>query len=81
MTDALPAAALVLIPQVGGLVYILGSLRPLKQTLLGDWQFLLLPQPPQVFTLSLTGSGTLGCMVCPEAGIACSPVVPVFIHT
>ena len=66
--------------QVGGLVYILGLLGPLKQTLLRDWLFFPLPQPPQVFTARgfkalIPSPGTLGCIVF----IACSPVVPFFI--
>ena len=36
--------------QVGGFVYILGPCGSLQQTLLWGWEFLLLPQPPQVCT-------------------------------
>ena len=35
---------------VGGFVYILGPHGSLQWTLLWGWEFLLLPQPPQVFT-------------------------------
>ena len=39
--------------RVGGLVYILGPCGSLHQTLLWGWEFvLLLPQPPQVFSVS-----------------------------
>ena len=38
---------------VGGFVYILGTYGSLQQTLLWSWEFLpLLPQPPQVFSIS-----------------------------
>ena len=39
--------------RVGGLLYIIGSLGPLQRTLLRDWEFLLLPQPSQVFTVEV----------------------------
>ena len=61
--------------QVGSLVYILGPCGSLQQTLLWGWDFLLPPQPPQVF--SIRGfealfylSGNLGC------SLSCSLVVP-----
>ena len=39
--------------QVGGLVYVLGPCGSLQRTLLWSWEFLLLlPQPPQVFSIS-----------------------------
>ena len=34
---------------VGGFVYVLGPHGSLQQTLLWDWEFLMPPQPPQVF--------------------------------
>ena len=37
--------------QVGGFVYVLGPCESLKQTLLWGWEFLPLPQPPQVFSV------------------------------
>ena len=49
-TGTLLAAALVMIPRVGGFMYVLGPCRPFKQTLLRKWQLLLLPQPTLVFT-------------------------------
>ena len=36
---------------LGGFVYILGSCGSLQWTLLWDWEFLLLPQPTQVFSV------------------------------
>ena len=55
--------------RVGGFVYILGPCSSLQRTLLWDWEFLLLlPQPPQVF--SIIGlrlyfpPGALVCVVC-----------------
>ena len=58
---------------------------PLKQTLLRNWQFLPLPQPPLVFTARSYGAlspgvGTLGCMIWPGAGITGSQGVPPDIY-
>ena len=39
----------MLIPQVGGFVYILEPCGSLQWTLLWGWKFLPLPQPPQIF--------------------------------
>ena len=55
--------------QVSGFVYILGSCGSFQWTLLWGWEFLLLPQPPQVFSVRGFGAlfprtGTLGCGVC-----------------
>ena len=55
--------------QVGGLVWVLESHGPLQWTLLWDWELLLLPQPPQVFTVRgfevlVSHARTLGCPVC-----------------
>ena len=54
---------------VGGFVNILGPCGSLQQTLLWGLEFLLLPQPPQVFSVrgfeALSPRiGTLGCTVC-----------------
>ena len=49
-TGTLPAIALVVNPRVGGFVCILRPCGPFKWTLLKIWQFLLLIQPPLVFT-------------------------------
>ena len=80
-TSIFLAAVLVLNPRVGGFAYILGWYGPFKWTLLRDWQFLLLPQPPlvckpEVMMLYFPGTGTLGYTVWPRAGMACSPGVP-----
>ena len=53
---------------VGGFVYILGPHESLQWTLLWGWEFLLLPQPPQVFIARgfealFPCARTLGCMV------------------
>ena len=45
-------ALLVLIPRVGGFVYVLGPCRSLQRTLLWGWEFLLPLQPPQVFSVT-----------------------------
>ena len=50
VTGAPLAVALVVIPRVGGVAYILGSYQPFKWTLLRDPQFLPLAQPQLVFT-------------------------------
>ena len=55
--------------QVGGFVCVLGPCGSLQQTLLWGLEFLLSPQPPQVFLVRGFGAlfpcaGTLGCMVC-----------------
>ena len=62
-------ALLVLRSQVGGLVYVLGPHGCLQWTLLWGWEFLLLPQPPQVFSIRgfealVSCTGSLGCAVC-----------------
>ena len=54
---------------VGGFVYILGPCGSLQRTLLWSWEFLLLPQPPEIFTARgfealFPWAGTLGCEVC-----------------
>ena len=80
-TGAPRAAALVIVPKVGGFACVLGLWGPFKWTLLRDWQFLLPPQPPLVFTAQSYGSlfpsaGTLGCEVFPWAGLPCSQGIP-----
>ena len=55
--------------RVGGVVYILGTCGSLQSTLLWGWEFLMPPQPPQVFSVRdfealFPQPGTLGCMVC-----------------
>ena len=50
MPPASLAVALVVVPRVGGMVYILGPCRPFKWLLLRDWKFLPPPQTPLVFT-------------------------------
>ena len=78
MPPASLAVALVVVPRVGGMVYILGPCRPFKWLLLRDWKFLPPPQTPLVFTdrsyeaLS-SSAGILGCVVWPEAGTTRSP--------
>ena len=79
-TGTLPATALVLNPRVGLYAYILGPRSSFKRTLLRDWQFLSLSQTSLVFIARgyealFLGAGTLGCVVWPGAGIACSPGV------
>ena len=49
-TGAPPATTLVVVPRVGGFVYVLGPCGPFNQILLRDQQLILPPQPPQVFT-------------------------------
>ena len=54
---------------VGGFVYILGPCGSLQGTLLCGWEFLLLPQLPQVFSVRgfealFPYTGTLGCAIC-----------------
>ena len=54
---------------VGRFVYILGPCGSLQWTLLWGWEFLLLPQPPQMFSVRGFGglfphTGTLVCAVC-----------------
>ena len=44
-TGAPLAVALVVVPRVGGFVYVLGWCKPFKQTLLRDQQFLHHPNP------------------------------------
>ena len=66
---------------VGGFVYILGLCESLQQTLLWGWEFLLLPQPPQIFTprgfeAFFSHSGTLSCPVC----LAPQLFLPVYLN-
>ena len=80
-TETLLAAALVMIPRVGGYMYILGPCWPFKQTLMGNWQFIPPPQPhwflqPEVVRLYLPGAGTLGCLVWTGAKITNSQDIP-----
>ena len=67
--------------QVGGFVYILGPCGSLQSSLPGGWEFLLLLQPPQVFTARgfealFLRNGTLGCTVC----FAPQLFLPVYLH-
>ena len=50
VAGALLAIALLVVPRVSQFVYVLGLCGLFKQGLLRDWQFILLPQPPLVFT-------------------------------
>ena len=60
---------------VGGFVYILGPCGSLQGTLLGGWEFLPLPQPPQVF--SVRGLRLYFPTLEPWVeGLSRSPVVP-----
>ena len=66
---------------VGGLAYVFSPCRPFQLTLLTNHQFLPVPQSPlflqpEVMGVYLPGAGTLGCAVCPGAGIAHSQGVP-----
>ena len=87
VTGALPAAALVLIPWVGGIAYVLGPCGPFLNGLSRETgSFFCHPSPhwflqPEVMRLYFPGTGTLTCLVWSGAGIAVSPVVPlVFTH-
>ena len=67
---------------LGGFVYFLGPCGSLQQTLLWSWEFLLLPQPPQVFSVRGLGAlfpcaGTLGCVVCLTPQV----FLPIYPHT
>ena len=67
--------------QVGGFVYVLGPCGSLQQTLLWGWEFVLLPQPPQIFTVGGLESlfplaGALGCVIC----LAPQFFLPVYLH-
>ena len=67
---------------VGELVYILGPCCSLQWTLLWDWEFLPLPQPPQIFSVRgfealFPCAGTLGCKVC----LAPQLFLPVYLHS
>ena len=58
--------------RVGGFVYVLGPCGSLQQTLLWGWEFLLLPQPSQVF--SVRGFEALFPML--ESWVAWSILLP-----
>ena len=67
--------------QVGGFVYILGPIWSLQCTLLWVWEFFLLPQPPQDFTVRgfegwFPCTGNLGCTV----GLTPQFFLPVYPH-
>ena len=53
MSSILLFAALLLIPRVSGFADVLGPWWPFKQTLLRDQQFLLLYQPPLIYSQRL----------------------------
>ena len=66
---------------VGGLVYILGPCGSLQWTLLWGWEFLLTPQPPQVFSVRgfealFPLARTLGFPVCSIPQL----FLPVYLH-
>ena len=61
VTGTLPAVALLVNPRVGGFVYVLSLCGPFKWTLLRNWQFLLPPQPPLVFTSRSYGDLSFWC--------------------
>ena len=55
--------------QIGGFVYVLWPCRSLQQILLWGWEFLPLPQLPQVFLVRgfevlFSHTGTMACVVC-----------------
>ena len=55
--------------RVGGLVHTVGPCGSLQQTLLWGWEFLMPPQPLQVFSVRgfealFPRTGNLGCTVC-----------------
>ena len=81
MNDALPDAALVLIPGGGGeLVYVLGPCGLLKWALPRDGQFILLLYPLQVYTargyeVLIFQQWDPGLYNLSWAGIACFPVI------
>ena len=59
----------MLIPRMGGFVYIVGPCGSLQQTLQWVWEFLPLTQPTQIFSAIgfealFPHVGTLGCMDC-----------------
>ena len=61
---------------VGGLVYLPGSCGSLQWALLWGWEFLPLPQPPQVFTARGFEALFFPCWNPGLCGLSCSPVVP-----
>ena len=66
--------------QVDGFVYIVGPCGSLQWTLLWGWEFILLPQPPQVFPVRgfevlFSHIGSLCCAVC-LAPLLSLPVYP-----
>ena len=74
-------AFLGLIPGWVVLCNVLGPYGPLQWTLLRGWEFLLPPQPSQVFTVRgfealLPCSGTPGCVVCLTPQL----FLPVYLH-
>ena len=73
-TDKL--ALVVLIHHMDGFVYVLRSRGPLQQTLLWDWEFLPLLQPPQIFTASSFWGFIFQCWNPGVCGLSCSPVIP-----
>ena len=55
--------------RMGGFVYVLGPCGSPQQSLLLGWEFLLWPEPPQVFSVRgfealFPCTGTLSCSVC-----------------
>ena len=67
--------------QVDGFLYILGPHGSLQWTLLWGWEFLPVPQPPQIFLVRSSEAlfphaGTLGWVVC----LAPHLFFPVYLH-
>ena len=67
--------------QVCGFVWIRGPCWSLQWTLLWGWEFLLPPQPPQIFTARgfealFFHAGPLGCAVCLTPQL----FLPVYLH-
>ena len=82
---ALPAVALVLNPRGGGSAYVLSPCRPFNWSLLNTGSFFCRPNPhwflqPEVMGIYLPGTGTLGCVVWPGAGITCSQGISPNFH-
>ena len=67
--------------RVGDFVYVLGPWESLQWTLLWGWEFLLLPQPQQIF-FSWRFWGCISLCWSPGlCGLSCSPVVPSSLFT
>ena len=67
--------------RVRGFVNVRGSCGSVQRTLLWGWEFLLPPQPPQVFSVRgfealFPCTGTLDCVVCPAPQL----FLPVYLY-